>query len=1015
MVLRYFKLGFLFALCAVKAQQLPPPVQFEEIFTADDDGMQSWENLDIFTQDEDGIFWTAINEGVFRYNGHSALNVSAFLSTKYGLELDSQTNTRVLKSGNILWVGRRKSLVKVDLKQFTKKEIQLDTALHAANYRNLILRLKSQNDTLYVGTGNGLYLVNETTNTVLKKYLNNGVAWNHTASSNGVESIHLDVEKNAIWLALNSGLYRIDKTTDSVQQFTFPDKTLKFKHHFLDGHRYGDDLLFTCWGTGMVKFNLKTKAFKVIQNQPPKGTIWSKSEYWSHNIVRSEVRINDSISLVNFQRLGNAYFNRNTESFTYIDAPKEMKQGIFINIDRNGYFWGSKIGRLWRSKAPVVAVHKPIQPIIDIYSFKADNILTKVPSIEGYDTIELGEERQVDIAYTLTNTHVFDTIYYQYKLNKKDWKPVKEANKLSFKDLGGKMHTLSIRAFDKKDRLLAERALTFRINIPFYNTTIFYTLCALLLFIIAFLISQFIQNKKTTKKILELDSIKSNFFANISHEFRTPLTLITNPIEVILQDDKLTPEKREQFEIAKRNSDRLLELVNQLLDLSKIDAGELKLKIRKGSIKTLISGILASFNYSAVQKHITYNTTININEQDAWFDADALHKIIINLVSNAIKYTPEYGTIHCNVSTKKERLYFNIKNTGNTLQNEELDKIFTRFYQNSEDTLGTGIGLALVKELVTLHKGEIRVQSEPNEWIQFSLALPVNKSSFKGFIMDGNDDKFRIFESKRLPKNTSEINDVLLDNSSIPILLIVEDNADIRELLYQTFSGAFSLLFANNGKEGFNKAMEYIPDIIISDVMMPVMDGLKLTNHLKTNELTSHIPVILLTAKAGDENELTGIETGADDYITKPFNTQLLKTKVANLIDIRQKLHKRYSQEVMLAPKNFSANPLDEQFLNKIHNVFDTKLNDPSFTVEDFSRLMGVSRMQLHRKIKALTGLSTSAFIRSQRLKQAAELLKQPEVNIAQIGYTVGFNDHSYFTKCFREVYKCTPKEYSKT
>ncbi len=534
---------------------------------------------------------------------------------------------------------------------------------------------------------------------------------------------------------------------------------------------------------------------------------------------------------------------------------------------------------------------------------------------------------------------------------------------------------------------------------------IFTTLAGLFLFVL------FRNRQKTNTKLKELDTAKSNFFANISHEFRTPLTLIANPIDETLEDQTISDKKRDRFVMAKRNSDRLLSLVNQLLDLSKIDAGQLKLQIQKGNTQNLIAALAESFNYSAEENSIKYNLDIKAYNKEVWFDKDALEKITVNLLSNALKYTPKKGSVTCESFIKNNKLYLKVKNSGVGLTKDELSNLFTRFYQTDEQNQGAGIGLALVKELVELHKGFINVNSESNNWVEFSVMLPVDKKSFKNevFIDASKTEELVVRQSINQSEN---IDDVFNDNDK-PILLIIEDNTDVRTLLKQTFEDDYNIITAINGQIGIDLAIEHVPDIIISDIMMPIKDGVELTKSLKNNELTSHIPIILLTAKAGDENELKGIETGADDYITKPFNSKLLKTKTSNLIEIRRKLQSRYSQEIILTPKDIAVTNLDEQFLNKVQQIFKNNLIEPSFSIEDFSKAAGMSRMQLHRKIKALTGLSASGFVRSQRLKLAAELLKTSDINISQVGYSVGFNDHSYFAKCFKEAYHCTPTEFA--
>lgn len=518
--------------------------------------------------------------------------------------------------------------------------------------------------------------------------------------------------------------------------------------------------------------------------------------------------------------------------------------------------------------------------------------------------------------------------------------------------------------------------------------------------------------QKTNTRLEELDELKSNFFTNISHEFRTPLTLITSPIDDLLGEESLSDKKRQQFTVAKQNSQRLLELVNQLLELSKIDAGQLKLNIQQGHVLQLISSLTDSFKYHAKQKEITYSITV-ANDQDlVWFDKDAVEKITVNLLSNAIKYTPKKGNVTCQAYIENETLFMEVNNSGKGLTADQSQHIFERFYQTNEQNQGTGIGLALVKELVELHKGVIKVSSEPNAETTFKLNISVDRMSFKNDSIISSSPTETPNEYQLHIDAETEDDDEIVDNE-LPILLIVEDNNDLRNLLKQTFEDSYNVISAPNGSIGVELALEHIPDLIISDIMMPEKDGITLTQELKSDERSSHIPIILLTAKAGVESQFKGIDTGADDYITKPFDKKLLKLKVQKLIESRRQLQLRYSQELILLPKDIAITNLDEKFLEKVQTILETNLVESSFNVTNFSEAVGMSRMQLHRKLKALTGLTATEFIRSQRLKLAAQLLKTSDINISQVGYSVGFNDHSYFTKCFRKLYNCTPTEFA--
>ncbi len=529
-----------------------------------------------------------------------------------------------------------------------------------------------------------------------------------------------------------------------------------------------------------------------------------------------------------------------------------------------------------------------------------------------------------------------------------------------------------------------------------------------------FLFMLFRNRQKTNNKLRELDTLKSNFFTNISHEFRTPLTLISTPIQEALSKKDLSQEQRSHFQIASRNTKRLLSLVDQLLLLSKIDSGTLKLQLEQGPVMTFIAAWCESFSYLAEQKNISFEFNCKDRGAIAWFDADALQKIVVNLLANAIKYTPENGHINVSASCSGKQLTFEVANTGQPLSKNQIDTIFNRFYQVNGQHEGAGIGLSLVKELVTLHQGTIGAQSD-KQGITFKVILCTDNEKLKNFTLKSNPTSLGMpdhlidtitIEESGYP-HTEEVHD-----DTLPILLLVEDNTDLITLLTDTFKNEYKVLTASNGEEGISTAFEMVPDIIVSDVMMPVKDGVELTKTLKKDERTSHIPIVLLTAKAGDENKLIGIDVGADDYMTKPFNQKILVSKVENLIALRKKLRSRYSQEVILKPKDIAISSVDEQFLEKVQKVLDQNLVESSFTIDAFSEAVHMSRMQLHRKLKALTGLSASEFVRSQRLKLAASILKKSDINISEVGYRVGFNDPAYFAKCFKEAYNCTPSQF---
>lgn len=529
----------------------------------------------------------------------------------------------------------------------------------------------------------------------------------------------------------------------------------------------------------------------------------------------------------------------------------------------------------------------------------------------------------------------------------------------------------------------------------------------------------FITKQKANRKLKELDELKSRFFANISHEFRTPLTLISGPIGSRLRDPGLAADVRSELEMIDRNAQQLLSLVGQLLDLSKLESGGVVLRIESGDISTLLKTLASSFQYLAHGKSIQYDVSIAGSGQDVWYDQDVVQKIVTNLLANAIKYTPENGTVGFSAEIRKGELELTVSNSGEGIPEHALQNVFGRFFQVNGQAGGIGIGLALVKELADFCGGSIAVRSTPGQLTTFTVILPVAREAYtKAFVRTTpqSSDGVPILQSAYFPEGTIPENGNGLPSDApdaLPMLLVVEDNADVRAYIKSILHDNYQVMEAVDGRSGIALALEHIPDLILSDVMMPGTDGITLCRTLKTDERTSHIPIIMLTAKAGEEHVLVGFETGADDYITKPFNSALLMVRIRKLIELRKKLHERYSEELVLKPQNIILPSTDKRFMERVQQILDTYISDSDFNMETFAFEAGMSRMQLHRKLKGLTGLSANAFIRSHRLKMAASLLTRSGVNISEIGYSVGFSDPSYFAKCFKEAFHCTPTEFA--
>jgi signal transduction histidine kinase/DNA-binding response OmpR family regulator len=525
-----------------------------------------------------------------------------------------------------------------------------------------------------------------------------------------------------------------------------------------------------------------------------------------------------------------------------------------------------------------------------------------------------------------------------------------------------------------------------------------------------------IKNKKlleiqesVNKKLTEVDKMKSHFFASVSHEFRTPLTLIKGPIEQLLEHPE-KPLTLDKAQMIHRNSNRLLQLVNQLLDLSKLDAGNLRIENREGDMYKFLRTICSSFDSYAQQYNIKYAVQVDGISLLASFDHDKLEKIIYNLLSNAFKFTSSQGNVSFACKYENEKLVISIADNGKGIDPHDLPHIFDRFYQSTDHASyeGTGIGLSLVKELVSLMNGNIEVTSEPGKGTTFTVTLPVAALSSITLDNSAQTPINKIYPEIKAATAPTEPNTVEKDT-----ILIIEDNPDMRSFIREQLINEYHVMEAGNGSDGLTLAIHEIPDLIVSDIMMPEMNGITFCETIKKDERTSHIPVIMLTAREGRESKIEGLETGADDYLIKPFDTYELLVRIKNLISQREQLRKKFSQQIVLQPKNISINSIDNLFLEKVEQTIEKYLSQPEFGVPQLQDALSMSKTQLHRKMKALTDQAPGEFLRNYRLKRAAQLLEQQTGNITEIAFAVGFGSLSYFTRSFKELFGRSPSEHS--
>ena len=508
------------------------------------------------------------------------------------------------------------------------------------------------------------------------------------------------------------------------------------------------------------------------------------------------------------------------------------------------------------------------------------------------------------------------------------------------------------------------------------------------------------------QKLLDLERAKSRFFANISHEFRTPLTLILGPVDQLLACHS-DADTRDQLELIKRNGNRLLLLIDQLLELSKLENEAVDLVAYPTHMGKFCQHIVDVFMPLAEAKKVTL-TYEEIGEQrSALIDRNMVEKVLFNLLSNAFKFTPSGKSIELILSEHTDHFGIVVRDHGIGVPKEDLSHLFDRFYQGKDGqrVRGTGIGLALTKEYVELHHGEISVESTVGKGTSFHIKMPYEQPDWD---LTKNDPEYKIARvefdeesySDRIPNPELDLE----EPQAKPILLLVEDDDELRRFTRSMLEKDYTLVEAINGEEGIELANSYLPDLIITDVMMPKKSGTELCSEVKSNRLTAHIPIIMLTAKSAEEDKITGLEVGADDYLLKPFNATEVQLKVRNTLRLR---------DTIIANFTSGGKPSSEDvFVQEFFDAIQSRYEEPELGVNDLADAMGVSRSQLHRKIAGVTGLSAARWLRQIRLAKAKEFLLDPDLNVSEVCYSVGFNNPSYFAKCFKEEFGILPVDF---
>lgn len=618
-------------------------------------------------------------------------------------------------------------------------------------------------------------------------------------------------------------------------------------------------------------------------------------------------------------------------------------------------------------------------------------------------------------------------ITYRYRINNEPWVRLQQgANEITFSHLSPGTYHFSVVA-ERNNVATPERHFTVVIRSPWYRTYVAYLLYLLMLAAgIWYYLRQRRRKEKERMQLQEhihaeeMADAKLRFFMNISHEIRTPMTLIVTPLLSLMKSDN-DPQRRGVYEIIKRNAERILHLINQMMDLRKIDKGMMQMRMQQTDLIAFVKDIYTLFEHQANAKQIQLTYEQDTDNLPVWIDRRNFDKIIVNILSNAFKFTPAGGKIDIQITHDAQNATITISDNGEKIPEEKLDKIFERFYQSesgiNDRNVGTGIGLDLTRSLVELHYGNIEAHNL-EQGCEFIVSIPLGNAHLKPeeMVTEVEEEETTVFDTEELHMPMPTETKVEKRKGGRRRVVVVEDDDEIREFLKMELGKDYDVKTCINGREGLAEIYRSMPDIVISDIMMPEMDGNALCTQLKTNPSTNHLPIILLTAKNRDEDKLEGLETGADAYIVKPFNMDILRRTMVNLINSHQLLRLKYekTQPLQEQVEEVKMKSPDQKLLERVMDTINKHLNNPDLSVDMIAQQVGISRVHLHRKMKELTGQTPHDFIRNLRLKQAAKLLSSQNMNITEVVYACGFSNAGSFSTMFKNVYGMSPRDYMK-
>jgi signal transduction histidine kinase/ligand-binding sensor domain-containing protein/DNA-binding response OmpR family regulator len=996
-----------------------------------------------FVEDDKGNLWIGTNGGGLIY--FDRLN-ETFRQYKHDARDPSSISSDVIvslciDSDKVLWVGTYyEGLNRFDGKTFKRyKHDASDTT--SLSGRSVWEIFEDSKKNLWIGTlEGGVNVFNRSTGTFNR--LRSGGS--NAIQSTYIAAIHEDTKGN-LWFGTSVGIDVLEPGTNTFTHYEYSaslENSLS-NNNVLDIKEDSKGRIWIGTSEGLNLFDPTTRSFQSFGTADglPHNTVLNILEDGQGNIWMSTP---NGLSRMKFRdgRGGNPEL-----SFNYF-TEEDGLQGLQFNENaayktRKGELvFGGPLGfNIFDSRYLTEGKYRPRVVFTDFQIYQKSVAIGE--QVNGRVILEqsVSEAKKIILPPTLNFFSIeFSALnylhpeknQYQYKLEglNTEWLPVDHhTHKITFTSLNPGDYKLRVRAANDEGVWSPQEAvLSLTVLAPFWKTKTAMVLYAIFVVGILFVARKLIQQREQMKyaiqqerqeaiRMHELDMMKIKFFTNVSHEFRTPLTLILTPLEKLIRQGK-DAELRSQHQLIHRNAKRLLNLVNQLLDFRKMEVQEIRFNPSEGDVVAFIRDAVYSFSDLSEKKHIVLEFRTSLTSLETIFDQDKLEKILFNLLSNAFKFTPEGGSVTVEAtletSAKTPVLRIEVKDTGIGIPADKHDKIFERFFQNdvpqSLVNQGSGIGLSITREFVRIHGGRIQVESEPGKGSCFTVFLPVKEVFRHESVVPASAPADAVVEESMA---VAEDNGVETRGVRKHTLLLIEDNDDFRFYLKDNLKLLYTIIEAGNGNEGWRQTLAAQPDLIVSDIMMPEMNGIDLCRKIKSDERVSHIPVILLTARSSEEQRLEGFETGADEYISKPFNFEILESRIRNLIQQREKSHKVFRKTLDVKASELNITPLDTRFIENALKCVEENVSSPDFSVEHLGRELGISRAYLYKKILALTGKSPLEFIRTIRLQHAAQLLERSQLTVSEVAYKVGFNNPKYFTKYFKEEFNVLPSNYA--